>query len=522
MAVLDFPGDIVPLDKDQQAKLRTFLHPAQLLLICLNEICPRGPPQKPSEPPPDHNQVPEEMFHTFVNKLAQVLNFNINGDTVTALAVILHNGKTTYVFASNNRSKVPLNNARKGLGEILNILKSNLEAPSKEPDHIIEQRLIDKILWWNQVRLRTYLNTLAKELQTCMNRCDTSTPEGTAAKDGLSKMASTIPDLSKKTEECAYLSPPSPSSPFPTNTLPLTKPGIPGAVQCIKAIQANRNTPFQRFISARAAEDHHMAKGGSWSNLQHVAGRLLSYQYAVEVLVYAHHMWADTDLFRDFEIESVRSSTAYPGIPSDSLLNPVPETAEAVLNRAPGTAEQRKALKGHAAELEKYGLGNSLRSLWAAQVQKRMKPIVHAEILLHSWLLATEGDVQRARFFQGWQYIGTSKPPCRMCTEYFANVITTPVRFRAGHPNTYLNWRLPDLYVDGRQKGREDREKDARKKWCEDLGKMKGRVFAAVGRVLEEKVAEWKRWDSNTYTSKVKSVKGDVDMLAGWLGGVGL
>ena len=151
-----------------------------------------------------------------------------------------------------------------------------------------------------------------------------------------------------------------------------------------------------------------------------------------------------------------------------------------------------------------------------------MKPIVHAEILLHSWLLATEGDVQRGRFFQGWQYIGTSKPLCRMCTEYFANVITTPVRFRAGHPNTYLNWRLPDLYVDEKQKGREEREKEARMKWCEDLGKMKRRVFAVVGRVLEEKVAEWKRWDSNTYTSKVKSVKGDVEMLAGWLGGVGL
>ncbi|KAM7211199.1 hypothetical protein V8F06_013409 [Rhypophila decipiens] len=499
MAVLDFPGDIVPLDKDQQGKLRTFLHPTQLLLVCLNDICPRGPPQKPSEPPPDHNQSPEEMFHTFVNKLAQILNFDTNGDTVTALAVILHNGKTTYVFASNNRSKVRLNNARQGLADILNILKSNLEASSKEPDHVIERRLMDKILSCNQIRLRAYLNTLAKELQTSMNRCDTSTAEGTAAKDGLSKIASTLPDPSKKTE---YY--------------------IQDVIPCIQAIQASRNTPLQRYISARAAEDHNMAKGGSWSNLQHVAGRLLSYQYAVEVLVHAHHVWADTDLFLDFEIESVRSSTPYQGVPSSSLLNPIPETAEMVLNRAPGSAKKRGVLIGHARELEKYNLSNVLQSLWAAQAKKGMKPIVHAEILLHSWLLATEGDVQRGRFFQGWQYIGTSKPMCRMCTEYFANVITTPVRFRAGHPNTYLNWRLPDLYVHGQQKGKDAREKEARIKWCEDLGKMKGRVFAAVERVLEEKVAEWKRWDSNTYTSKVESVKGNVDMLAGWLEGVGL
>ena len=64
---------------------------------------------------------------------------------------------------------------------------------------------------------------------------------------------------------------------------------------------------------------------------------------------------------------------------------------------------------------------------------------------------------------------------------------------------------------------------------------MKAWVFEAVGSVLVTKVAEWKRWDSNTYTSKVKSVKGGgeggpeggavggaVGVLAGWLGGMGL
>lgn len=70
--------------------------------------------------------------------------------------------------------------------------------------------------------------------------------------------------------------------------------------------------------------------------------------------------------------------------------------------------------------------------------------------------------------------------------------------------------------------GEGGKREEARIKWCEELGKMKGRVFAAVGRVLEEKVAEWKRWDSNTYTSKVKSVKGDVELLAEWLGGTSL
>src|SRR3979411_1979030 len=102
--VLDFPGDVVQLHKDQQSKLRKFLHPAQVLLVCLNEICPRGPPPKAAEAPLNPNQSPEEMFHTFVNKLAQICDFEPKGKTITAIAVILHNAKITYVLASNHRS----------------------------------------------------------------------------------------------------------------------------------------------------------------------------------------------------------------------------------------------------------------------------------------------------------------------------------------------------------------------------------------------------------------------------------
>ena len=122
-----------------------------------------------------------------------------------------------------------------------------------------------------------------------------------------------------------------------------------------------------------------------------------------------------------------------------------------------------------------------------------------------------------------------------MCTEYLSSITPTPVQTRKGHPNIYLNWRLPDPYISAKQTDKAKREKDARIQWCQDLGKMKAWVFEAVGNVLVTKVAEWKRWDSNTYTSKVKSVKGGgergqeegavggaVGVLAGWLGEMGL
>jgi len=207
MEVLDFPGNVVPLDKDQIGKLRKDLHPAHLLLACLNRICPRGPPQKPSEPPLDRNQSPEEFFHTFVNKLAQILNFDVSPITISSLAVILHNGKTTYVFASNSRPMTSLRNARKGLREVLDILKSNIEASKMELDNIIEQRLLRKVLTLNKVRIRGYINMLVlkehKEvLQTCINRCDTNTPDGVAVKTSLTSLANSLPDSALSTEEC--------------------------------------------------------------------------------------------------------------------------------------------------------------------------------------------------------------------------------------------------------------------------------------------------------------------------------
>ena len=47
-------------------------------------------------------------------------------------------------------------------------------------------------------------------------------------------------------------------------------------------------------------------------------------------------------------------------------------------------------------------------------------------------------------------------------------------------------------------------------------------MYASVARVLGEKVAEWKRFDSNTYTDRVDvtSLTGDVGFLAGWFGGL--
>jgi hypothetical protein len=275
-------------------------------------------------------------------------------------------------------------------------------------------------------------------------------------------------------------------------------------MQCIKTIHEIRKSPLQRYIEARAVEDDNMAKGDCWSTLRHAGGRLLSYQYAVQTLVHAHHIWADTDLFREFDVETLASSGSYP----TRALKLEPETAEVVINRMPGYTSQIQVYKRQAADLELYGLNAELEQC----LKQKLDPVVHAEMLLHDWLSRTEGGTQPYRFFNNWRYIGTSKPICRLCQQYFG-AIATPVRFRSGHPNTYLNWRLPDIYVDNDD---EESIERARKIWYDVLDKMKKQVHTAVARVLEEKVPDKKPHDSNTYTERITAVADPIH-LGDWI-----
>ncbi|KAH6838582.1 hypothetical protein B0I37DRAFT_348266 [Chaetomium sp. MPI-CAGE-AT-0009] len=486
VAVLDFPGKRELLNKNQQSTLRCQFYPPVMLLDTLNDVCPRGPRRQPSDAPENVHQSPEERFHTLVNKLAQICDFEPGGDTVSALAVILQNGRLCYVLASNRRGTGAMRNARAGLKAVLDILKDSVEKRTDDSDEIIEKRLMREILSWNNVRVRSYLTSLGTQLEKCMAKCDT-TDQGQGAKEELQKLTAFLPDVHKGGQKSdAY---------------------IESTMQCITAIQTSRKTslPTWRYVEAGAVSDDKMSKGGCWSALRHSAGRLLSYQYAAQTLVRARHLWEDTDLFRDFDIATVRSSVPYP----EKAVKLNQETVEDILNRAPNVPKaQKKAYKQHAAELQVYDLNGQLEQ----KLSRNLDPIVHAEMLLHDWLSRTEGGTQPHRFFGGWQYIGTSKPVCRLCHEYFA-IISTPVQFRAGHPNTYYNWRLPDIYVENNDPATIDRAKVA---WNNTLDEMKKRIYTALVRVLEDKVSGKKPNDSNTYTDRI--TMGDPNYIHNWIG----
>lgn len=67
-----------------------------------------------------------------------------------------------------------MKNARLGLQAVLDILKDNVEKKTNDSDEVMGKRLMREILIWNNVRVRSYLTSLEKELQKCMSKCDTS------------------------------------------------------------------------------------------------------------------------------------------------------------------------------------------------------------------------------------------------------------------------------------------------------------------------------------------------------------
>lgn len=223
----------------------------------------------------------------------------------------------------------------------------------------------------------------------------------------------------------------------------------------------------------------------SWAEMRHAAGRLLSYFEGVQTLIEARRQPQWAQLFYDFEVVCVPSSAPHP--------NPIvgqrrKATAVDILGRMTlSSYDEPKlaAFQAGAQELQQFDLDENI----VAQNQnKSFHPIVHAEILVHDSL----SDLDDPRYFEGYRYIGSSKPICRLCDYYFRAMCRTtgdPVQVRQSHGNLYLNWRVADVF---------DNQIGAAKRRDNILNEMIVSVRQDTYRILQDKIGERKRYDSNT------------------------
>ncbi|KAF5541675.1 hypothetical protein FPHYL_11762 [Fusarium phyllophilum] len=218
-----------------------------------------------------------------------------------------------------------------------------------------------------------------------------------------------------------------------------------------------------------------------WSDFVHVAGRLLTYKRAVDLMDLVAKIWPQ--LFSDIQICMIPSSSTGSGV---LPLNPW--TAARIMSKMTSDESLLRRFAAQLGSLSVHDIDAKVSELW----RSAPKPTVHAEVLVHDWLENSEGGIRPERFFNRWKFIGSSKPPCKLCS-YFFDEYPTDVQVRPSHQNAYFAWRMPDVY--------EYQGQESSQKRMLVMESIKTRIRADVVRLLSEKLADGRPHDSSAYIS---------------------
>ncbi|KAF5584020.1 uncharacterized protein FSUBG_12934 [Fusarium subglutinans] len=218
-----------------------------------------------------------------------------------------------------------------------------------------------------------------------------------------------------------------------------------------------------------------------WSDFVHVAGRLLTYKRAVDLMDLVAKIWPQ--LFSNIQVCMIPSSSTVPGV-----LPTNPWTAAQIMRKMTSDESLLGRFAAQLGSLSVHDIDVKVSELW----RSAPKPLVHAEVLVHDWLENTEGGIRPERFFNRWKFIGSSKPPCKLCS-YFFDEYPTDVQVRPSHQNAYFTWRMPDVY--------EYQGEESIRKRMLVMDSIKTRIRADVMRILSEKLADGRTHDSSAYIS---------------------
>lgn len=218
-------------------------------------------------------------------------------------------------------------------------------------------------------------------------------------------------------------------------------------------------------------------------------GRLHSYRSAATVLIRTAENWPN--LLADFTVSYIPSSEP---MVSPLIGTPTVKSMEDAIMHMSSEGD----ILLHEAPLEKWktlGLDDAIsHSLYRDSFQ----PIVHCEILMHADLL--ERDLTHpSNFFNGFKFIGASKPTCRYCSYYFSEHPDN-MKVRSSHGNSYPKWRLPDIF--------EDQDSTATSQRSRLIEKIATLASQDVLTLLRERVFQGKKYDTNTHSDLPKGMEG--------------
>lgn len=242
-------------------------------------------------------------------------------------------------------------------------------------------------------------------------------------------------------------------------------------------IDDNQRLSLGDSISEQAREGQ-MNSSKPWLELRHFLGRLHSYHLAVETMLRARRFW--DRLWDDIKVTVIPSATAIP----HPLYQKGPN-ADNILGRLTSDKGLLETYRSRAAVLQEFGLDERILAECNSSSQTHR---VHAEVLVLDYVLGYLRDTEDAQFYNGWRYIGSSKPTCRLCNYYFMTH-SSGIQVRESHNNLYPHWRAPDVFDD-----------NAMKKTESHLQAVLEKTRADAIRSLMSQTSQGRRYDSNSFS----------------------
>ncbi|KAK5994809.1 hypothetical protein PT974_03193 [Cladobotryum mycophilum] len=394
--------------------LRRFYEPIVLEAALKNARQGFDGPQREPNAAGDNADNAEGTFQFFVNRLAQVCDSQKGGDTVSAVAVLQEADCVHYIVGSNRRKPVEVPDVQVFLTKLLTIVAASHTLPGTK-----FRALLWHVLRYNVSRVEFYVGQVANHLQKCIEdherRYSADSDESSLRSDLMELKEMT--NFHKQKELDDYES-------------------FTSYERIISWIH-HRAKHSQLIDSiSQQSKDGHIDKHEPWINLRHHLGRLRSYYLAVDAIIRMSRQL--NHLFHDFKVTAILSASAAP-----NPLSMVKTNADGIIGRMFSGGEVAE-YKRKAVELQSFNLDNAINS----QLENRTHThVVHAEVLVLNYALEHIKSNEVTRFWNNWEYIGVSKPACRLCDYYFSEH-KSGVKTRKGHGNLYPNWRFPDIFDD--------------------------------------------------------------------------
>ncbi|KAL6859251.1 hypothetical protein J3F83DRAFT_763357 [Trichoderma novae-zelandiae] len=423
MALTNTSDSSQPLDHTTQEPIplssrivHKFFEPIILLVALVDAVRNTAKP-RPPEPEIDV-QNPTQLFCALVNKLGHVCDSEKGGETVTSFVVLENEAdprRAHYVFAVNRQADGQLQSTAT---YVRTLLRKVGQAPEGQANqHDARHSLLYHVLRFNRPRVSVYLRELRTQTALCLEKCRSeATEENNLIAEQLTGIL-TIPEAGStaKDTESEYMH------------------KCETTMQLLIRIDRSQ---AGKIIESRAQEDRIAGYRSMecWAELLHTMRRILAYQQSVQFFLLAKEKWPG--LFQNATVDFLSSSRPVPKPVRNKSLS-----AENIVGRMTRKANVMKIFKQFAQDLQAFDLDDRIKQEYG---RRTFRPTVHSEVLLLDWI-GKQSKAAPVSFFNGYRYIGSSKPTCKLCDYYFQEHKLN-VGHRISHGNLYSSWRVPDVF----------------------------------------------------------------------------